>query len=78
MNFKLLCKTVLIIAVLALLVMMGMHNRNTPSGPAADPAQEVRAAGLLYVFWVLRRRFRRGRPDDGRREKGASKPAKEK
>jgi uncharacterized integral membrane protein len=50
MNFKLIFKALLIIAVLALLVIMGMHNRQdvTLSMPNILPHQQSLPAALMY------------------------------
>jgi uncharacterized membrane protein YciS (DUF1049 family) len=50
MNFKLIFKALLIIAVLALLVVMGMHNRQivTLSMPNILPREQSLPAALMY------------------------------
>jgi uncharacterized integral membrane protein len=50
MNFKLIFKALLIIAVLALLVIMGMHNRGnvTLSMPNILPHDQSLPAALMY------------------------------
>ena len=50
MNFKLIFKALLIIAVLALLVIMGMHNREnvTLSMPNILPHDQSLPAALMY------------------------------
>ena len=53
MNFKLLVKAVLIIAILALLVMMGMHNRGnaTLELPPILPEAHTPACYMYYGFF---------------------------
>ncbi len=56
MNFKLIFKALLIIAVLALLVIMGMHNRQsvTLSMPNILPRdQSLPAAMMYFAFFGL-------------------------
>ncbi len=56
MNFKLIFKALLIIAVLALLVIMGMHNREsvTLSMPKILPHdQSLPAAMMYFAFFGL-------------------------
>ena len=51
MNFKLIFKSLLIIAVLALLVIMGMNNRKTVelSMPYIFPRPQFGPAALMYI-----------------------------
>jgi uncharacterized integral membrane protein len=79
MNFKLLCKAILIIAVLALLVMMGMHNPQTAqlNLPPILPKKLEQPACYMYfgffgVGFVVGSLLMAG----GR--KGPSKPGKDK
>jgi uncharacterized integral membrane protein len=54
MNFKLIFKALLIIAVLALLVVLGMYNRQTVilSIPKSwGPQQSLPAALMYYIFF---------------------------
>ena len=54
MNFKLLAKAVLIIAILALLVMMGMHNREVVTldlPPILPQTQHAPACYMYYGFF---------------------------
>ena len=56
MNFKLIFKTLVIIAVLALLVIMGMNNRKTVelSMPYILPRTQYQPAALMYfAFFAL-------------------------
>lgn len=56
MNAKLLLKTILLIAILSLLVLMGMHNRQTVelSMPPLLPKVERLPAALMYFgFFAL-------------------------
>jgi uncharacterized membrane protein YfcA len=50
MNFKLIFKTLLIIALLALLVIMGLNNRQTAtlSLPPIIPKEQRQPAALMY------------------------------
>jgi uncharacterized membrane protein YciS (DUF1049 family) len=54
MNYKLLAKAVLIIAILALLVMMGMHNREVVTldlPPILPQTQHAPACYMYYGFF---------------------------
>jgi hypothetical protein len=54
MNFKLIFKALLIIAVLALLVVMGMYNRQTVTLSMPKnwgPEQSLPAAMMYYIFF---------------------------
>jgi uncharacterized integral membrane protein len=54
MNFKLLFKTILILAVLALLVVMGMHNPETAKlylPPILPHSLEQPAAYMYFLFF---------------------------
>jgi len=79
MNLKLLLKAVLIIAVLALLVMMGMHNTQIVKlelPPILPKPQEGPACYMYYGFFGVG--FVVGTLLMAGGKKGASKPAKEK
>ena len=51
MNFKLLAKALLIIAVLALLVMMGMYNRQDATLDLPPILQKVQHAPACYMYY---------------------------
>lgn len=56
MNFKLIFKTLLIIALLALLVIMGMHNGQTVElkmPPILPRAQKQPAALMYFAFFAV-------------------------
>ena len=81
MNFKLLCKAVLIIAVLALLVMMGMHNPqsaqlNLPPILPKKPGLEQPACYMYFGFFGVG--FVVGTLLMAGGKKSASKPGKDK
>jgi hypothetical protein len=79
MNFKLLCKAVLIIAVLALLVMMGMHNPQTAKlvlPPLLPKNLEEPACYMYFGFFGVG--FVVGALLMAGGRKGAGKPAKDK
>jgi len=79
MNLKLLCKAILIIAVLALLVMMGMHNPQAAKlklPPILPGELEQPACYMYFGFFAVG--FIVGTLLMAGGKKGASKPAKEK
>ena len=79
MNFKLLCKAVLIIAVLALLVMMGMHNPQPAQldlPPILPKKLELPACYMYFGFFGVG--FLVGTLLMAGGRKGASKPSKDK
>jgi uncharacterized integral membrane protein len=51
MNFKLLAKAVLIIAILALLVMMGMHNRKDATLDLPPILPQTQHAPACYIYY---------------------------
>ncbi|MGH7968024.1 MAG: hypothetical protein ACREIC_04785 [Limisphaerales bacterium] len=56
MNVKLLLKTVLLIAILLLLVIMGMHNRQTVEltmPPILPKVQRLPAAIMYFAFFAV-------------------------
>ena len=56
MNAKLLLKTILMIAILSLLVLMGMHNRQTVElsmPPLLPKIQRLPAALMYFGFFAL-------------------------
>ena len=78
MNFKLLLKAILIIAVLALLVMMGMHNPQTAKlelPPILPKTFEQPACYMYFGFFGVG--FVVGALLMAGGKKGASKPGKE-
>jgi uncharacterized integral membrane protein len=79
MNLKLLFKTILILAVLALLVIMGMHNPQPAKlqMPPILPSGLQQPAGYMY-FGFFGVGFVVGALMMAGGKKGASKPAKEK
>ena len=79
MNFKLLCKAILIIAILALLVMMGMHNPQ-PAQLDLPPIlpKELKQPACYMYFGFFGVGFLVGTLLMAGGKKGASKPAKEK
>ena len=79
MNFKLLCKAILIIAVLALLVMMGMHNPQTAqlNLPPILPSKLEQPACYMY-FGFFGVGFVVGTLLMAGGKKSAAKPARDK
>ena len=51
MNFKMLCKALLIIAVLALLVMMGMHNTQSATLTLPPILPKTLTAPACYMYY---------------------------
>jgi len=79
MNFKLLCKAVLIIAVLALLVVMGVYNRQDAKldlPPILPQMLQARACYMYYGFFGVG--FLVGTLLMAGGKKGAGKPGKDK
>ena len=79
MNFKLLCKALLIIAILALLVMMGMHNRQTATldlPPILPKTLTGPACYMYYGFFAVG--FLVGTLLMAGGKRGAGKPGKDK
>lgn len=79
MNFKLLFKTLLILAVLALLVIMGMHNPQTVElnlPPILQSKFKQPAAYMYFLFFGVG--FIVGALLMAGGKKGSSKPAREK
>ncbi|MGD0411130.1 MAG: hypothetical protein ABSC18_05455 [Verrucomicrobiota bacterium] len=78
MNIKLLCKALLIIAVLALLVVMGMHNPQTAKLdlPFLPKVLEQPACYMYYGFFGVG--FLVGTLLMAGGKKGAGKPGKDK